>query len=299
MGRACLSLSCGYLWGAGSFKTRFVTLAGRAVALASCLRVYRLDFCNLISANAVKNSSMAARETYDGPTPELPYDLRAALSLGDTETIRRALAAGVSPNVEVRSTSLRNETYYWPLLLLACGGGVIGSDRPELISMLLEAGANPDGPPDKKITPIHMAVNHSRIRTVELLIAAGASLHVRSSNDKTPVEILSHFNCRRMLPMLLRAGSPLPRFEFPLLPGGPPRDLQRWLDITYHRTPYNVRSRQILCGLVEKVAAAGSWAAYERAHRMQLARIFAPKLPRIPKYVVPTVVAYWAHTGWY
>ena len=75
--------------------------------------------------------------------------------------------------------------------------------------------------------------------------------------------------------------------------------LQRWLDITYHSTSYNVRSRKMLCGLVEKVAAAGSWAAYERAHRMQLARIFAPKLPRIPKYVVPTVVAYWAHTGYY
>ena len=247
---------------------------------------------NLISANAVKIHSMAARELYDGPTPELPIELRGACGQGDTETIRRALAAGVSPNVEVRQGN-----YYWPLLLLACGGGVIGSDRPELISMLLEAGANPDGPPDKNITPIHIAVNHSRIRTVELLIAAGASLHVRSSNDKTPVEILSHFNCRRILPMLLRAGSPLPRFEFPLLPGGP--SMQRWLDITYNSTPYNVRSRQILCGLVEKVAAAGSWAAYERAHRMQLARIFAPKLPRIPKYVVPTVVAYWAHTGWY
>ena len=50
---------------------------------------------------------------------------------------------------------------------------------------------------------------------------------------------------------------------------------------------------------MEKVAAAGSWAAYERAHRMQLARIFVPKLPRIPKYVVPTVVAFWAHTGYY
>ena len=294
MGRACLSLSsCGYrVWRGEVAQKPVLSLPRRGTA--SCLRVYRLDFCNPISANAVKKSSMAARQTYDGPTPELPYDLRAALSLGDTETIRRALAAGVSPNVEVRQGN-----YYWPLLLLACGGGVIGSDRPELISMLLEAGANPDGPPDKKVTPIHMAVNHSRIRTVELLIAAGASLHVRSSNDKTPVEILSHFNCRRILPMLLRAGSPLPRFEFPLLPGGPSRDLQRWLDITYHRTPYNVRSRQILCGLVEKVAAAGSWAAYERAHRMQLARIFVPKLPRIPKYVVPTVVAYWAHTGYY
>ncbi len=170
MGRASLSLSCGYLlWrGERSAQKPVLSLPARGRGTASCLRVYRLDFCNLISANAVKNSSMAARETYDGPTPELPYDLRAALSLGDTETIRRALAAGVSPNVEVRSTSLRNETYYWPLLLLACGGGVIGSDRPELISMLLEAGANPDGPPDKKVTPIHMAVNHSRIRTVEV-----------------------------------------------------------------------------------------------------------------------------------
>ena len=171
MGRACISLSCGYLgFGVasacsapvsslqadsdGRYKPVLAPVCGRGARDGASCGSLVIPSVNLISANAVKISSMAAREIYDGPTPELPL-------------------------------------------------------------------------------------------------------------------------------------------------GGPSQALQRWLDITYHSTSYNVRSRQMLCGLVEKVAAAGSWAAYERAHRMQLARIFAPKLPRIPKYVVPTVVAYWAHTGYY
>ena len=72
----------------------------------------------------------------------------------------------------------------------------------------------------------------------------------------------SHRNsCLRVVPMLLRAGSPTP-----------PRE--GWLSGFY--IPFIARMR--LSRLLEKVAAAGSWAAYERAHRARLARVFIPKL---------------------
>ena len=235
-------------------------------------------------------------------SPEV-QQLHAACISGNVDSIRRALAAGVSPDAEV----LIRECY-WPLLTLVCWKG----DRPELISMLLSAGANPDGPygPPRNALPLHLAINLGRIRSIELLIAAGASLNLRSKADRTPVEYMTHSNarsspfmrsnCRRILPMLLRAGSPLPRLEFPIQPGKAFR--KEWLELAGYPIPppeYNVRSRQILCGLVEKVAAAGSWAAYERAHRTRLTAIFVNKLPRLPADAISHIVGLWAHTGYY
>ena len=86
----------------------------------------------------------------------------------------------------------------------------------------------------------------------------------------------------RVVPMLLRAGSPAPRRE-------------GWLSGFY--VPFIARMR--LSRLLERVAAAGSWAAYERAHRARLARVFIPKLQQIPEEVIPTVIEFWAHTGYY
>ncbi len=50
---------------------------------------------------------------------------------------------------------------------------------------------------------------------------------------------------------------------------------------------------------IEKIAAAGSWAAYERQHRARLVRTFVPKFPRLPPDVIPTIVAFGFHTGDY
>ena len=50
---------------------------------------------------------------------------------------------------------------------------------------------------------------------------------------------------------------------------------------------------------VAKVAAAGSWAAYVRQHRAPLARTFVPKFPRLPPDVIPTIVEFGFHTGYY
>ena len=50
---------------------------------------------------------------------------------------------------------------------------------------------------------------------------------------------------------------------------------------------------------VEKVAAAGSWAAYEKAHRKRLTAIFVPKFPLLPEDAISHIVGLWAHTGYY
>ena len=50
---------------------------------------------------------------------------------------------------------------------------------------------------------------------------------------------------------------------------------------------------------LEKVAAAGSWAAYEKQHRASLVRTFVSKFPQLPPDVIPIIVAFGFHTGDY
>ena len=200
--------------------------------------------------------------------------IHTAIRLGDAGALLGLLAADEDPDGLCTWSPLQQVSFH--------------GDRPEMITYLLVAGADVNRQTYCGLTALHVAVNRGRVNCIAALLAAGASPSIRDYGRVPPVEDMSTVGvpgCRRILPMLLRAGSPDPRSN------------SNWLRNAY--CPHNPESYRLLCRLLEKVAAAGSWAAYERAHRMQLARIFAPKLPRIPKYVVPTVVAFWAHTGWY
>ena len=46
------------------------------------------------------------------------------------------------------------------------------------------------------------------------------------------------------------------------------------------------------------VHAAGGFPAYARAHRSRFAAIFS-RGTRLPADVIPKIVEYWAHLGWY
>ncbi len=67
----------------------------------------------------------------------------------------------------------------------------------------------------------------------------------------------------------------------------------------YGDHPFNPEVYPILLDYRAKVAAAGSWAAYEKAHRARLTKTFVPKFPQLPAEIVPTIVAFAFHTGWY
>ena len=63
--------------------------------------------------------------------------------------------------------------------------------------------------------------------------------------------------------------------------------------------------RQILKNYLKEILMSGpgpgpgTFATYEKAHRASLARVFVPKFPQLPEEIVPTIVAYAFHTGWY
>ena len=116
-----------------------------------------------------------------------------------------------------------------------------------------------------------------------MLLAAGAS--VSPPFDILPVESLQHDNHKHIVPMLLRAGSPLPRFEE-----------TEWMQPDM--VPQYVFDAAAT-DYVNAVAAAGGYVSYARAHRKKLAAIFIPKFPQVPAEVVPTIVEFWAFLGHY
>ena len=74
--------------------------------------------------------------------------------------------------------------------------------------------------------------------------------------------------------------------------------VRQWM--RYGGNPFaDAETYQILLAYRNKVAAAGSWAAYERAHRARLSAIFVTKLPRLPADAISHIVGLWAHTGYY
>ena len=90
---------------------------------------------------------------------------------------------------------------------------------------------------------------------------------------------------------MLRLGSPLPRLEARTY------NNRRWM--RNGDRPFHAEIYQILLAYRAKVAAAGSWAAYEKAHRKRLTAIFVPKFPLLPEDAISHIVGLWAHTGYY
>ena len=136
------------------------------------------------------------------------------------------------------------------------------------------------------------AANKGKLACIRVLVAGGASL-TQDCDGLTPLEWMgSRPNPRRVLPLMLQLGSPLPRLEAQAR-----ISIRRWL--RYGDSPFNPRVYPILLAYRNKVAAAGSWAAYERGHRARLTAIFVPKLQRLPADAISHIVGLWAHTGYY
>ena len=201
-----------------------------------------------------------------------------AVRAGDVEAVRRELAAGVSPDLEDISQWGNNN--FTPLMVAAW------NEQLEITLLLIEAGADVNVINPGDLSPLLLACQRGTEAIVAALIAAGASVSQRISfhyggMSSLPVERVSK-NHKRVVSMLLRAGSPLPRHDYTCF----------MIDIL---SGFNAAAT----AYVNAVAAAGGYVPYARAHRKELAAIFIPKFPQLPEEVVPTVVEFWAHVGHY
>ena len=201
-----------------------------------------------------------------------------ACRAGDVEAVRRELAAGVSPDLEEISQWGNNN--FTPLMVAAW------NEQLEITLLLIEAGADVNVINPGDLSPLLLACQRGNEAFIAALIAAGASVSRRVSfhyggMSSLPVERVSK-NHKRVVSMLLRAGSPLPRHDYTCF----------MIEIMHG---FNATAT----GYVNAVAAAGGYVPYARAHRKKLAAIFIPKFPQLPEEVVPTIVNFWAHVGHY
>ena len=205
----------------------------------------------------------------------------------DAVALRRALAAGADVNV-------REIGGWTPIHKVLYRG-----DNVEMVTMLLKAGIDVNACTIANCTHLHLAVSQGRVDCVAALLAAGASLTVKYGVlRETPLDSVTNRQggFRRILPMLLRAGSDMPSLD--RLPYGE-------TDQPFpHVKPFGGSDRQILQNYLRKILLSGpkgrgTFATYEKVHREKLARVFVPKFPQLPAEIVPTIVAYAFHTGWY
>ena len=204
--------------------------------------------------------------------------IHEAVRAGDVKAVRRELAAGVSPDLE-------DERFYTPLMVAA------SCEQLEITLLLIEAGADVNVIKPGDWSPLMLACSHGTEAIIAALIAAGASLTRLVSTmgggpSDLPVERVSN-NHKRVVSMLLRAGSPLPRWT-----------IAEWMqpdNSDEDADAFNAAATNY----VNAVAAAGGYVPYERAHRQRLVAIFVPKFTWLPAEVVPTIVEFWAHVGHY
>ena len=235
---------------------------------------------------------------------------------GDVQALRAELAAGVDPNLRdadshitplgviVSNTTIANQKMKrcpneaqlmeCTRLLLDAGADpcllddhigttvyhAVCHNHHEILAMLLEAGAGAvvnNRVIDSGWTALAQAARSGHMECLHLLLAAGADINLRVQNDslnESPLETAIKWdryengNLKRVFPVLLRAGAAIPP------------------NVAH---PY-----------LRKVAAAGGFAAYERAHRLRLATILARVVfPRLPLEMVSHVVAFAFHPGDY
>ena len=164
----------------------------------------------------------------------------------------------------------------------------------EVLRILLTAGADVNLPTAAGgLAPLGLASWLGWPDMVAALLAAGArpsltaewgTEHEPGFNTGPPVECWRRtakprsFRC---LPMLLAAGSPLPR---------PERTAYMLADDTLH---FDADARDY----VEAAARAGGFPNYQRAHVARVAAIL--ETPLLPPELVRHVVSFWLHAGWY
>ena len=136
-----------------------------------------------------------------------------------------------------------------------------------MVSLLVQSGVHVDATTNNGgFTPLHIAAREdSRANCVEVLLAAGAALDVRSDSGRTPLDMALDQNIRRVWPLLLRAGAEIP---------------------TNNTHPYIVRVRN-----------AGGFQRYAQAHVARIASIL--ETPLLPPELVRKVLAFHLHAGYY
>ena len=218
-----------------------------------------------------------------------------AVKAFDVEALRREIAAGVDPNIQLPYSAA--PLHYAVIIKRPFKKRL--QERLECISVLLEAGAAVDLT-YSGLTPLHYAAGNKYAAyqaVIAMLLEAGADpnftdtyhrsvlVHAAAAGTAGAVRMLISAGAvdldralkhaiangkQRSCTLLLRAGAAIPAGVFDASDRGP-RQTRAY---------------------IEKIRAAGGYKAYVRVHRQRLVAIFLPKLRHLPHLLLGRVLEF-------
>ena len=221
--------------------------------------------------------------------------ISTAVKAFDVEALRREIAAGVDPNIQLPYSAA--PLHYAVIIKRPFKKRL--QERLECISVLLEAGAAVDLK-YSGLTPLHYAAGNKYAAyqaVIAMLLEAGADpnftdtyhrsvlVHAAAAGTAGAVRMLISAGAvdldralkhaiangkQRSCTLLLRAGAAIPAGVFDASDRGP-RQTRAY---------------------IEKIRAAGGYKAYVRVHRQRLVAIFLPKLPHLPHLLLGRVLEF-------
>ena len=202
----------------------------------------------------------------------------------------------------------------------------IHADRIACVALLLEHGASPN-PGGTLKPPLMGAARNGSLMIVNMLLSAGSDVNAlcfcapHLNFDVWSALFITALSqkrdCAAIADALLKAGAD------PNPPEMAERSLMEWaIQIGDHSLwpvllrggailPPRVNPNNGIAGFqawnnqlarpyLEKIEAAGSWAAYEKAHRAKLLATFTPKFTHLlPPELVPLILEFSFHIGFY
>ena len=100
------------------------------------------------------------------------HHIFSAIALNSADEVRRIIAADPASLTKRMS---RNENHQLPIHFAA------RMNRPEMVTLLIELGADPLATDGSGVTPLHVAARHGHADIVRLLLAAGADPSIRDA----------------------------------------------------------------------------------------------------------------------
>jgi ankyrin repeat protein len=82
-----------------------------------------------------------------------------------------------------------------------------GASKPEVISVLLAAGADEKAKDQWDRTPLHFVAATGSIENIKLLLDAGAKVNAKTANDWTPIHGAAKWGAQENIMVLLEAGA--------------------------------------------------------------------------------------------
>ena len=238
--------------------------------------------------------------------------LRTAALKGDLAALSRWLDNGADPNLE-------DSDGYTPLIF------AVTNNHAGCVERLIEAGARPNCRTNTSRTPLNSAASIGNAAIIRMLLAAGAQVNPVPGDEEIrelpPLYWAIDSSHAPAVRELLEAGAD-PNYE--IMPGHPITPLVRALSYSQLAAQRRTIPRLLLRAgasihesiidqnvdemispaaaeqilWLQAVHAAGGFPAYVRGHRSMFAAFFS-RGNRLPADVIPKIVEYWAHLGYY